>query len=136
MMPETLTFQDQLRILMEAVPAPDGRPYSLAAIAKASGLSQQNLSSLLEGHIQQPRLDTLRRLCRFYDISLDYFGSETENDCRAFFAQRAAEEALPIVLEIERETQSLTLAGKRNILRLLARVRQLRSSGKHKRENQ
>ena len=128
---EGLSFQDQFRILIDAVRSPDGRPYTLAAIAQGAGISVQNLSYLADGTTPHPRLDTLRRLCRFYDISLDYFGCETEVECRNFLMQRAAHRASPVVREIDKESETLSLSAKRNVLRLLERFRHLRGSGEH-----
>lgn len=130
MAPEGVSFHEQFRILIETVPSSDGRPYSLATIAKATELSEQSLVYLLEGRTQYPRLNTLRWLCRFYDISLDYFDCLTEADCRAFLIQRATQNASPIINEIDKQSNTLTPSGKRNVLRLLERLRHLRSSSK------
>ena len=94
------------------MPAPDGVPHSLAALAHATELSEQSLRYLLEGRTQYPRLNTVRRLCRFYDISLDYFGCETEAECRAYLAQLAAQRASPLVREIDQTAETLTPSAK------------------------
>ena len=131
MEPERLPVQEQFRILLETFPAPDGHPYSLAVIARATKLSEQSLANLLDGSTQNPRLDTLRRLCRFYDISLDYFDCQTDAECRNFLAQYAAQRASPMVREIDTESETLTPSSKRSVLRLLDRLRHLRRSGQH-----
>ncbi len=131
MAPEGVSFQEQFQILIDAVPAPDGRPYNMASIAKATELSEQSLLYLLEGRRQYPRLNTLRQLCRFYGISLDYFDCVTEAECRAFLVQHAARQASPLVREIDRESESLSPPAKGNVLRLLERFRRLRGSGKY-----
>ena len=131
MAPEGVSFQQQFRILIDTIAAPDGHSYRLATIAQATDVSEQSLVYLLEGRTQYPRLNTLRRLCRFYDISLDYFDCPTESDCRAFLVQRAARIAPPIIHEIDKQSNTLTSSGKRNVLRLLERLRHLRGSGKN-----
>ena len=98
------------------MPAPNGQPHSLAAIARATELSEQSLHYLLEGRTEFPRLNTARRLCRFYDISLDYFGCETEADCRAYLAQLASQRASPLVREINQTAETLTPSAKRRAL--------------------
>lgn len=128
---EGVSFQEQFRILVETLTAPDGTPYKLATIAQAVDVSEQSLAYLLDGRTQYPRLETLRRLCRFYDISLDYFSCETEPECRAFLVQHAAQRASPIVHQIDKESETLTPSAKSSVLRLLDRIRHLRSSGKH-----
>ena len=131
MSPDSIQFQEQLRILIESVPAPDGLPHSLAAIARATELSEQSLHYLLDGRTQYPRLNTVRRLCRFYDISLDYFGCVTEAECRAYLVQSAARRASPLVREIDQVALTLTPWTKRRVARLLERFRNLRGSDKH-----
>ena len=128
---EGLSFQDQFQVLLDTVHATDGSPYSLAAISQGTGISVQNLSYLADGTTQHPRLETLRRLCRFYDITLDYFGCKTEADCRSYLMQRAAEGASLIVREIDQEAETLTPSAKGRILRFLERFRHLGGSGKH-----
>lgn len=131
MAPDGVSFQEQFRILIGTIAAPDGHSYSLATIAQATDVSEQSLLYLLEGRTQYPRLNTLRRLCRFYDVSLDYFDCATEADCRTFLVQHAAQKASPIIREIDQQSNTLTPSGKHNVLRLLERLRHLRGSGKN-----
>jgi len=133
--PDGLEFAAQFRILIHTVSGNDGNPYPLAAIAKSTGISEQNLSNLLDGRTPNPRLDTLRRLCRFYEISLDYFDCDTEVDCLAFLEQRAAHAASPIVFEINQESSVLGPSAKQEVLRLFGLLRQLRNLSKHDRKN-
>lgn len=130
MSPDGVQFQEQLRILIEFMPAPDGLPYTLAAIAQATELSEQSLRFLLEGRTEYPRLNTARGLCRFYDISLDYFGFETEAECRAYLARLAAQRASSLVREIDQTAETLTPSAKRRVLGLLERLRNRRGSNK------
>ena len=131
MSPDGIDFHEQLRILIEFMPASDGLPHSLAAIAQATELTEQSLRYLLEGRTEYPRLNTARRLCRFYDISLDYFGCETEAACRAYLAQLASQRASSLVHEIDQTAETLTPSAKRRALGLLERFRNLRNSDKH-----
>lgn len=131
MSPDGIQFREQLQILIGSVPAPDGLPYSLAAIAEATELSEQSLRYLLEGRTEYPRLNTARRLCSFYDISLDYFGCETEADCRAYLAQLVSQRASPLLREIDQTADTLTPSSKRRVFRLLERFRNLGGSSKH-----
>ncbi|MEO8391407.1 MAG: helix-turn-helix domain-containing protein [Chloroflexota bacterium] len=131
MMAEHFPFREQFRILIDSLPAPEGNKYSIASISDATGLSEQTLQYLLEGRTQYPVLDSARKLCRFFGISLDYFECETEAECHEFLAQNAAQQASSVVREIEQQADVLTQAAKGNVLRLLERFRYLRGSGKH-----
>lgn len=128
---EGISFQEQFRILVETLTAPDGTAYKLSTIAQAIDVSEQSLAYLLDGRTQYPRLNTLRRLCRFYDISLDYFACTSEAECSAFLVQRAAQNASPMIREIDEQAATLTPSGVRRVLRLLERLRNLRRSGKN-----
>lgn len=130
MAPEGISFQEQMRILIETLPAPDGTPYKLAAIAQAIAVSEQSLTYLLDGRTQFPRLNTARRLCRFYGISLDYFTCTSEAECRVYLVQHASQNASPMIREIEEQSGTLSISGKRRVLRLLGRLRRLRRSSK------
>lgn len=131
MMPDDFPFREQLRILIETVTAPDGSQYSTVMVAKATGLSEQGLLYMLDGRTQNPRLDSLRRICSFYRISLDYFECGNETECRTFLAQNAARQASPLVCEIDQEADELTYSARSKVLRLVDRLRFLRGSGKH-----
>lgn len=123
---EDVAFQEQFRLLLETQRDPQGQPYSLAAVAKAVGLSEQALAYLLDGRSQQPRLDTLRRLCRFFQISLDYFQCETAAACRAFLAQQS-----PTLTAVAHESETLSSGGQHNVLSILEWLRRARPSSQH-----
>ena len=131
MTPEHFPFREQLRILIDTLPSPEGNSYTVAAIAEATELTEKSIRNMLNGRTQNPHLDTLRDLCRFYHISLDYFECESEAECRTFLGQNAAQQASEVVREIGEQAETLTPSAKNNVLRLLERFRFLRSSGKH-----
>lgn len=118
-----LIFGEQLRILIDFYPNKNGQPDSITHIAEATDISVQTLLNLLDGTSASPRLDTARRICEFYGISLDYFDCETEAECRDYLVQQRVETASPIVHQIERETDELSQRGKHNILSLIEWVR-------------
>lgn len=105
----------QLQLLMSSVLANHDQCSSLHEIAQATGLSVQALAKLLNGQTRDPRLDTLRRLCQFYGISLDYFASETEAECQAYLNRRQLETAPILVQEIARQTQALSARSQDNL---------------------
>ncbi|MEO8394782.1 MAG: helix-turn-helix domain-containing protein, partial [Chloroflexota bacterium] len=84
-------FRAQFQLLMTTLAGPDGRPCPLETLAQATALSEKTLQNMLEGRTRNPRLDSLRRICTFYHLSLDYFDCDTEAECLSFLAQNAAE---------------------------------------------
>ena len=105
----------QLQLLMSSVLANHDQSSSLHAIGQATGLSVQTLAKLLNGQTRDPRLDTLRRLCQFYGISLDYFAYETEAECQAYLNRRQLMTAPALVQEIARQTQALSARSQDNL---------------------
>lgn len=126
MFDDPFPLREQLRILMEMVPGPNGNAYDITAIARATDLSPQSLVYMLDGRTNNPRLDSLRRICRFYHVSLDYFECSSEADCRSFLAQNAAQLASPLVRAIDQNAEALTASNKSRVLRLMSRVNVLR----------
>lgn len=131
MLDDPFPFREQLQILIQSIPAPTGGVYDIPAIAKATGLSAQSLLYMLDGRTNNPRLDSLRSICRFYNISLDYFECRSEEACRSFLAQQAAHLASPLVHEIDQKSEALTQADKSRVLRLIDRLNVLRRLRKH-----
>jgi transcriptional regulator with XRE-family HTH domain len=127
---EPIPFQQQFQILLETLRDSQGLAYSVSAIAQAVELSEQALLYLLDGRSEYPRLDTLRRLCRFLHISLDYFQCETEADCRAFLVQALAQQSNTLHA-ITVESEDISAGGQRNVLTILEWLRRARHSGKH-----
>lgn len=109
-----LSLDRQLAVLLTEGVAPDGRPASPPQVAAAIGLSHQALLNLLQGKSRRPRLHTLRALCQFYAISLDYFDCPGEADCRAHLAVR----------QIAEQTLQLTPWGRRQMQVLLTWLEQ------------
>jgi transcriptional regulator with XRE-family HTH domain len=56
--------------------APEGRPYTLTEVSKATGMSVPYLSILRKGSIGAVSLQRADALARFFHVSLDYFSQE------------------------------------------------------------
>ena len=56
--------------------APEGRPYTLTEVAKATGLSVPYLSILRKGTIGAVSFQRVKALARFFRVPLDYFSQE------------------------------------------------------------
>src|SRR5512145_348325 len=105
---QPLTTTQQLQLLLSQIIAGQHQPCSLHEIAAATGLSVQTLAKLVNGQTQEPRLDTLRRLCQFYGISLDYFAGESAAACQAYLRQQRLTTAAEVIQEIAHQTQHLS----------------------------
>src|SRR5690606_33408408 len=105
----------QIELLLEHGRDTRGHRYSLADVAKRTGIRYQTLSNLINGSSNNPRLETLRSLCRLYSISLDYFCCETEEACLNILKQHIVHNS-PNIQEIDDETSSLSPKGKRNVM--------------------
>lgn len=113
-----LPVNKQLELLLEHGRDADGQRYRLADIAKRTDIRYQTLSNLINGSSGNPRLETLRALCRLYDISLDYFSCETEESCLQILKQHIVDHSHNLQ-EISDETRSLSPKGKRNVMTII-----------------
>ena len=114
------SLSHRFRLLAEFLTDETGHPYSPTRIAAATGISDQTLLNLISGKSDNPRLDTLQKLCAFYGISLEYFDCASEESCIAYLAQRRIESSSPLIHDIAAEAEALSPQGKENVLTLLA----------------
>jgi transcriptional regulator with XRE-family HTH domain len=56
--------------------APEGRPYTLTEVSKATGMSVPYLSILRKGTISAVSFQRVEALARFFHVPLDYFSQE------------------------------------------------------------
>lgn len=88
-------------------------------------MSPQALLNLLDDSSHYPRLETVRRLCRVYGISMDYFDCSTEKDCLDYLARQRVIRSTELE-EIARSAEALTSRGQRNVLNILEWLRRAR----------
>jgi transcriptional regulator with XRE-family HTH domain len=115
----TIPLKRQLSLLLETSRDGEGHVYSLPHIAAETGITLQTLHNLLNGKAQNPRLDTLQSLCKFFGISLDYFGLTSEAQCRTYLAKKKLDTASPLIQEIATQSQKLSKKGRHNVLTIL-----------------
>lgn len=130
---ESISFQEQFHILVDMLRDPHGKPYSMATLAKAANISDQSLSYLLEGRSQYPRLETLRGICRFFHISIDYFHCDTVSECRTYLLARLSESST-LLNDIASEAAALTQRGQRNVVTVLEWLRNVKKNA-HPKQN-
>lgn len=124
--PSSMSMQSMLTLLWQYVPGDDGRPRTVAQVARATGIREQTLLNLLHGRVDDPRLDTLQKLIVCFGISLDYFGMASEAACLGYLAQQGKLGAAPdITQHIEQEATGLST----NVERILLTVTQWREHG-------
>lgn len=82
-----LPLAQQINLLFENVKKSDGQTYTLKEVSEATGISLPSLSHLRNGKNVNPQLNTLRALCRFFNVSLSYFESQSEEECLALIAE-------------------------------------------------
>jgi transcriptional regulator with XRE-family HTH domain len=109
----------QVQLLLAHTPQPNTEPYTLLAVAQAIGVSKQTLSNIVNGRSDNPLISTLRGLCEFYNISLEYFDCVTEDECLNYLAAQQLKVAPPLVQQIHSVTSHMTPRGRRNILSAL-----------------
>ncbi len=78
-------FSRRLKKVHEEHLAPTNppRPWTFTEIAEGTGLSVNYISRAFLGMIEYPGQDKLRALATFFDVSVDYFTREKEEDADA-----------------------------------------------------
>ena len=122
----SLRFGDKLRLLMQTKFDADGKPLNARTLGDAIGMSDQVIQNFLNGDADNPRMKTIRLVCRVYGVSIDYFMCETLDQCRAMLAALHPQLATPLMTTITEETEQLSPKGQRNVARLLEWVTQMR----------
>ena len=116
-LPEPVSLQQMLRLLWEYVPDEEGKPRTVAQVARTTGIREQTLLNLLHGRTTDPRLDTLQKLTECFGISLDYFGMTSEAACFGYLARHGKLGVAPgITQKIEREATGLSGGVERVLL--------------------
>lgn len=118
-----ISINQQIAFLIEYGRDLQAKQYSLAEVAKLTGVRYQTLANLIDESSSNPRLKTLRALCQLYGISLDYFACETEESCINTLKQHQLANASEEIHKIDNETSTLSAKGKRNVLAMMEWIR-------------
>lgn len=117
-MTEYLSVAEQLQILFEEVLHPDNRSYTLQEVSDAIDVSLPTLSQLRSGRSKNPQLNTLRELCRFFDVPLRYFETQTREECYAILAKQD-QPASNAINEISFRATHLSPQAQQDILKVI-----------------
>jgi len=117
-MTDYLPLAQQIQILFDAVTHPDGRPFTIREVSDEIDVSLAAISQMRSGRIKNPQLNTLRELCRFFDVPLRYFEARTVEDCYAVLAD-ARTDIQPQVSEITFRATQLSPAAQQDVLTLI-----------------
>lgn len=117
-MVDYLTLSEQVKILFDAVRREDGQPYTLQEVSDATGISLGTIGQMRSGKINNPQLNTLRALCRFFSVPLRYFETQTTEECYALLAKQLSQTE-PELNEIAFRASGLSEAAQQDILALI-----------------
>lgn len=117
-MRDYLPLADQINILFEAISHPDGRPFIIQEVADQIDVSLATISQLRNGKIKNPQLNTIRELCRFFDVPLRYFETTTSEECYAIIAENNVQN-LPELNEIAFRALKLSPQSQRDVLNMV-----------------
>lgn len=126
-----ITLAEQVNILFDTMTDPEGKSYTMQQVSSVVNVSLAGLSRMRSGEITNPSITTLKQICKFFDISLDYFQCYSEEDCRAYLRQadsrivRKRIEDLPPPLNAQVFLRSMGLSdeAQRDLLAILKWVR-------------
>ena len=115
---EPLLLKDLVNFLFDNVMHPDGRPYTTQEVTDHVRISHATINQLRTGRSKNPTLPTLQEICRFFDVPLNFFDSQTYDECYAILAEKP-EASTEDVAEIAFRASRLTAEGKRDLLRAI-----------------
>lgn len=116
-MEDYLAVSTQLNILFNLVLHEDERSFTLQEVSDATGISVGTLSQLRTGRIENPQLNTLREICRFFDVPLRYFETKNEEQCYALIQDK--KEDMPELNEIAFRATNLSENSQRDVLTII-----------------
>lgn len=117
--PTSLSVGQQLHYLIQWTKENRKNAYSLRDIAAAGDITAQGVANILDGITPHPRLDTLRNICRLFEVSLDYFDCQDEAECENYLAKRSIEIGSDTLHLINSESMSLSPLAQENVLQVL-----------------
>ena len=79
-----ILLADQVNILFEMVRRPDGKPHTSFEVCEQINIGNSTMSQLRNGLSENPNLATLRKICDFFGIQLNYFDCRTAEECVAY----------------------------------------------------
>lgn len=112
-----ITIAQQIRLLLEW--SERRQHHTLREVAQAVGISTQALTNILDGEAPDPRLSTLRAICNFFQVSLDYFACLTQEACQNYLTLRPNQSNSPTIQQITHASQQLSPRGQANVLVIL-----------------
>jgi transcriptional regulator with XRE-family HTH domain len=95
----------------------DGTTYTERDVAQATGMSQSTLSAIRRGIIQNPRIDSIKALCRFFQVKLDYFDSSSVAEALEHMAAGRTE--APHDMKLAMRLNRLTDDARRDLDRII-----------------
>lgn len=117
--PTPLSVGQQLQYLIQWTKENRQKVYSIREIAAAGGITAQGIANILADITPHPRLDTLRNLCRLFEVSLDYFDCKDELECENFLVQGLIETRSNTLHLINAESMHLSPLAQENVLQVI-----------------
>jgi len=103
---------------------PQGRPYTLTEVAKATGMSVPYLSILRKGAIEAVPFQRVEALARFFRVKLDYFSQQQSPEEMVDLPMQEAL-AKPLVREVALRAGKVGTAQRALILQMLEHAEQV-----------
>lgn len=127
--PDPLPIAEIVDFLFKNIRKVDGSTYSEYEVSKAISLGASSVGFIRSGKTTNPGLDTIRKLCFFFEVPLTIFQCQTIEDVkevielhRRIKPDENEGEKHPLISEILMRASALSEAGKRDILKLVKMV--------------
>ena len=119
----SIKMQEKVNLLFIHIPDPGnagGQQYSVSYVSEQIGCSPGAVSSIRHGRTKKPKMETLAGLAKFFDVPLNYFQLETEEDCIKMIQDREINDVFDQQIStLAVKFRALSKEGREDILRML-----------------
>lgn len=119
----TPTIAELVNLLFNKVRRPDGRPFTEKEVSEQVNITHKTLNHIRTGKTPNPGIATIREICRFFGVSMDFFNISSLEESYAFLNERKQAEAQATsVNEIMFRALDLSEEGRKDLLNVIRLV--------------
>ena len=125
-----ISLAEQVNILFEMVRRPDGKPYTSLEVCDRINIGNSTMSQLRNGLSMNPNLVTLRKICDFFKVQLNYFDCRTSEECLAYLKKYKPQEWETPQITVLLKSQGLSEKSVNYVLDTISHLQDLESQVK------
>lgn len=115
------TVGELVDLLFDVLRRPDGKMYTEREVSEQVQITHKTLNQIRSGKTPNPGINSIREICRFFDISMAYFDCDTRDECFEFLRERKYRREAPAhsANEILFRAIELSESGRHDLLKVI-----------------